>query len=108
MNPGKLRHRITIEQPTTALNEFGENIQSWTDFACLWADVRSENGSERTTPSKLQAEISHSILIRYITGIAPNMRINWNSRILEIIAVLPDRTDAKFIIIKCRENINGS
>ena len=107
MNSGKLRHRIKIEQAETHIDDYGENKQQWTELYSLWADVRNESGAERTTASKLQAEITHSIKVRYYPNITPDMRINWSSRIMQIIAVLPDKTNAKFLIIKARENIDA-
>jgi SPP1 family predicted phage head-tail adaptor len=103
MNSGRLRHRIKIQKYALNIDEYGENQPIWSDFAELWADVKSETGEETEDRTKMRGEITYSIKIRFIKNLTPDMKILWNGKSLEIDAILADRTNAKFQIIKCRE-----
>lgn len=75
MRAGTLRHLITIQSPTET-NEatMGGLVQTWTDFAEVWADVQPVSGTERFISQQLLANVSHTIRTRYVSDLTPKMR----------------------------------
>ncbi len=75
MNPGKLRHRITIQQLTTVTTENGFEIETWSDVATVWSARRGLLGREYYSAATIQAESDLVYTIRFRLGITSGMRI---------------------------------
>ncbi len=85
----KLSVRIRIERKTITRDpQYGTEEVSWTQFACVWAEVndilpsRAERMAEQIQIGRRPARIR----IRYLAGITPDMRVIIAGRIHQIIA----------------------
>jgi len=103
MKSGRLRDRITIQTYTDSLNSYGELVKTWATFATVFAEITPISGREYLQSEQVRGEISHRIRIRYLAGILDKMQIVHGSRTFQIVAVLPDRTNAREIIIMANE-----
>lgn len=103
---GELRHRVTIQQKTTAQDTYGQPIETWTNVATVWASIEDLRGREfieaRQVPA---AEITTRVRIRYRTGIEPTMRVIYGSRTLEITAVIDPDGRKRELELMCQEVI---
>ena len=81
---GSLRHRITIQTYSESVDSYGDAIKAYSNGDTVWAKVTPLSGKERVEALQVEAETSHSVLIRYRSDIKPNMRFSFDSRILEI------------------------
>lgn len=88
MRPGALRHYITIEQKTVTRDAYGAETVTWATFAQPWADIRPLNGQELIAAQAVQSEITGKIIIRYIAGVVPSMRISYQGKHYDIKAVI--------------------
>lgn len=104
MRAGLLRHRVTIQNLTTAQDSFGDIVETWSDFATVWAQVEDLSGREFFAAAQVNSEIKTRVRIRYMEGIKPTMRILHGTRTLEIISP-PIDPDGKRRILEllCRE-----
>jgi SPP1 family predicted phage head-tail adaptor len=103
MQAGKLRHRITIQEPVTARNNYGEAITTWTAVATVWASVEPLSGREFFAAEHVQSEVTHRVRMRWQSGITPDMRVLFEGRVLKIEAVInysERRTDLQLM---CQE-----
>lgn len=89
MRAGQLRHRITIEANTADLevpSDDGTVTPTW--FALHInrpAEVLAVSGGETLRGGvQLAATTSHTIRLRYVSGISPEMRVAWNGLTLGI------------------------
>lgn len=105
MKVGRLRNRVTVQSSTDTVNDCGELVQTWATFEEVYAEVRSVSGREYLQTDKVRAEVSHVITIRYLAGLLPNMRIVHGTKTFEIVAILPDRTDARMMQIMCNQQV---
>jgi len=105
MKVGRLRDRLTIQTYTDAFNDYGETTKTWATFATVYAEIRPVTGREYLQSDKLQGEISHIITIRWLDGVLPKMRATDGTRTFEIVAPLPDRTNAKMMRLMCNEKV---
>ncbi len=90
MLAGKLRHRITIQQAAIARDGFGAEVKTWSTFATVWAQIETSSGTETIEQQQAAALRSHTITLRYRSGLKPSMRAQWAGRTFEILAVVDD------------------
>lgn len=87
MNPGKRRHRITIQAPTKTSDGMGGSTVAWTDIATVWGSIAGLNyrESERMQAMKLQSEVSSKITIPYRAVIRNEWRLKMGNRYFDIL-----------------------
>ncbi len=104
---GKLRHRIAIQQRTTDQDDYGQQLDQWDDVARVWADIEPLNGRELLAAAAVQAETTHTVTMRYRPGITPQLRINYNGRLFNILNVLDDNERHRTLTLLCSEGLNN-
>lgn len=85
----KLSVRIRIERKLVTRDpQYGTEVVSWVEFACVWAEVRNilPSRAERMAEQIQIARRPARIRIRYLAGITPDMRLIIDNRIHQIIA----------------------
>jgi SPP1 family predicted phage head-tail adaptor len=87
-DPGFLDRRITLQAYTSSENEFGEVIETWTDLATVWANVRELRGTERFEAARLTAVVDAFFTIRWRTDVVPKMRVSYEGELFDIQAVM--------------------
>lgn len=102
MQAGQLRHRITIETPTE-VNTNGSLSSTWATLATVWAAVEPLTGREYFQTQQSQSTVSTRIRIRNRTDVTPQMRVLFDGRYFEIETLIHDRTNARELILMCRE-----
>ena len=68
MNPigaGTLGRRIKIQRPSTVKDSLGAPSRTWIDVATVWADIQPLSGREAVIASRISAELTHQITVRY-------------------------------------------
>lgn len=84
MRGGTLKKRITIEQLEGSLDSYGEEAMTWVTFASVRASVRPVSGREYFAARQEQSEVTHKVRFRYVSGVTPDMRINYGGRYFDI------------------------
>lgn len=88
MKAGKLRHRVTIQNPPGATkNSLGEPSDTWTDFCTVWAEIRPLTVREQILAQSNQSSVTHEIIMRWRAGIVAKQRAQFNGRTFDIIGV---------------------
>ena len=103
---GKLRHRVTIEQPTVTQNaQTGEITEGWSVFAAnIPAAIEDLSARDFIQSAAMQSEITTRITVRYLPGIKPNMRVVNGDTIYNIRGVLADKDSRReYITLPCDE-----
>jgi SPP1 family predicted phage head-tail adaptor len=85
MNPGELRHRITIQKLVNTQDTFGQPLEQWPNVVTVWASVKPIVGKEFFAAETVNSEVTHKIKIRYRAGITPDMRVKFKNRYFQII-----------------------
>lgn len=107
LDPGLLRHLITIQQNTQTHDASGGLVDSWGTYYQVHAGISTTGGREFYRARQTNSELTHEVTIYRLEGVKPKMRVLWGTRVLEIVAVLPDETRLiNNTVIHCRE-ING-
>ncbi len=89
MRAGKLRHRITIQQRSeSARDDYGAPTYAWSTLATRWASIEPLRGQERFIADQTQSGVTHRVRLRYLSGVKPEMRFDYDGRTFEIAQVL--------------------
>lgn len=88
MRAGRLDRLITIQRKTSAVDSFGEPIETWATLVTVWSEMIPVRGQERYAAMQEIAEIDTVFKVRFRTGITPLDRISYDSRIYDITHVL--------------------
>jgi SPP1 family predicted phage head-tail adaptor len=100
MNPGELRHRITLQRLTTTTNENGFEIEEWTDVKTVWASITNLHGREYYEAAAVQAEQTVKFTIRYLSGVDTSMRILFQGKQYNITSIDNIKYQNRFIEIR--------
>lgn len=88
MQPGTLRERIELQQPSETRNTLGEVSQTWATYASRWASVKTLRSGEVLSANQQGLTITHRVRLRHVDAIKSTHRIKWKNRIMHIISVL--------------------
>jgi SPP1 family predicted phage head-tail adaptor len=105
MQAGKLNRRVTIEQKSTVQDAYGQPVETWTEVATVWADIRDQTGKEYFAAQATQNPVQTKITIRYRAGILPAMRVVHGSGTYNIEAVLGQ--DKISLLLMCSRGLNA-
>ena len=86
MKSGKLRHRITLQQPNHTRSETGDVTTTWSTFATPWAAVVPLAGRDFYNAKAINSDITHRVEMRYMDGVLPTMRVLHEGRVLELVS----------------------
>lgn len=110
MNIGLFNKRITIQKPNENTKDASgfklPDDQKFTDFITTWAMVKTTIvGKEVHDVGTTLSENIVRFVIRYRSGIEPNMRINHNGKFYEILSVINDDLKNTTLTIVTKEVI---
>lgn len=102
-NPGKLAHRVELQERVNVADELGGNDAIWTTLTMLWAQVAPirQTGGERA--DHLQGVLTHEVHIRYRDDIRDGMRFLYRGRKLRILSCLDRDESRRFLTCLCEE-----
>lgn len=103
MNPGLFRHRITFQEFTETTNKNGFPVQDWTDVKTVWTMIKTVSGREYYEAAATQNENTVRFVVRYTSGITPDMRIVYKGRPFDIVSVINDDEMKKTLTIIAKE-----
>lgn len=107
-----LNCRVTIQQVKAAATRDANNevdltdADNWETYASRWAEFKTRGGSERFASDMIQAGQTHRVYMRWdrtTKAISPAMRMSYDSRIFNILAVADEDEGHRWIVIDCVE-----
>ncbi|GAB6174503.1 phage head closure protein [Paradesulfitobacterium aromaticivorans] len=107
MDPGKLKHQVTIQQNNPSQDAEGVMVENWVDIATVWAAVQPLQGRELLAAQSIAAEVTTRIRIRFRAGITSAMRILYGSRVFDIQAPIDPEEKHQELNLLCREVMIG-
>lgn len=103
MNPGQLKHRITVQDLTSGVDSYGSSTDQWIDVCTVWAGIFPLSGKAFFEAEMVNSEVSHKINIRYRAGIKPDMRVKFGTRHFQIISAINFQECNAEMQLMCRE-----
>ncbi len=74
---GQLDQRVTIESKSVTRNAIGEEVETWSTFATVWARYLPARVDERLAGAQLQGDFEARFRIRRLAGLDAEMRVTW-------------------------------
>ncbi len=105
MHAGRLNRRITLQRKTGATDSYGAEIATWTDVATVWAAIEPLSGREFFASRQINAELTTRIVIRYLAGVVPAMRIVHGAKLYDILSVIDPRDAHVELQLMCTEKV---
>lgn len=97
---GELKHRVAFEKLVAAVNENGFEIEEWKEYKVVWAKVSNLSGREYFQAATINKEKTVKFLVRFIDGISEDMRIRFNEKQYDIVAIDNIKYENKYLEIK--------
>lgn len=66
LQSGTFRQRVTLQDLVETIDSYGQMVQSWTDVATFWAEVRPLRGQESLNVRQVWATATTLIKHRYL------------------------------------------
>lgn len=70
MRAGRLRDRVTFQEPVRVSNGAGGNTKTWSDVVTVWGAYSPERGREQLAGGAIQATGRGVLQIRYSSTVA--------------------------------------
>jgi SPP1 family predicted phage head-tail adaptor len=103
---GSLNKRITFKRYTESENEWGQTVQSLTDYRTIWASVEPLTGKEYLDAQRNVNEQIFKIYTRYFKDLRDvNLIINYQGRKFTIQSVIDYRENHEMLLFMCTERI---
>jgi SPP1 family predicted phage head-tail adaptor len=112
MDIGKLDKRVTLQRRSSTLDAYGQEVNSWTDIATVWANVKPVGGREKASMATIDVMLTHRLTIRYNVNFMPPTTVDaWRivyttktgARIFDIKAAQDIDEAHKYIMFDCQE-----
>lgn len=103
MRIGRLGKRVVIEEVTLVDDGQGGWTEAWASRGEVFAGVEPLRGQERFEAQKINAKVSHKVVIRYQAGLTPAMRVNYQGRYLTIDGVVNINEKNQTLELYCSE-----
>jgi SPP1 family predicted phage head-tail adaptor len=103
MRAGRIRNRVTIEEKTVVQNDYGEETITWSEYDVVWGSIEPLRGREFAEAERAGAEVTTRIVMRYRSGVVPEMRATEGDNTYDIISVVNVDNRDREMLLMCRE-----
>jgi SPP1 family predicted phage head-tail adaptor len=106
MRAGTMRHRVVLQSLTTGETAGdGGYSETWADTATVWADVQpaSASATEAVLGAAERAPITHTVRMRYRSGVTPRNRIKLGTRYLYVTGLQNIGEIDRELVLACEE-----
>lgn len=84
MRAGRMDRRIQLQSLTVTKDADGNDVESWSAIATVWAEKRESGGKEAMAGDAVQADIDAVFRIYYRTDVLTTSRVVYESRTFDI------------------------
>jgi SPP1 family predicted phage head-tail adaptor len=103
---GSLRRRLTLEAPVRTAGGGGAATITWSTVAQVWTAITPAAGREIVRADGLASRVTHEVVIRFRSGVLPEMRFTTGSRTFDIRAVLDEDERRRWLTCLCEERVS--
>ena len=106
MNPGALRHLVTIQKAVETKNAYGEPEVTWTNVVeNVWSQIIPLRGREYFAAKQINADIEARIVMRYRTDVTAKMRLLHGTDEYYIYSIINVDQRDRFLHLMCTRGI---
>jgi len=105
VNPGELRHIVTIQVASVTPGSYGSGEKTWGTFAQVWAAMWPQKSQEVVVNDRIEISTHTLIKIRYLAGVLAGMRVLLGARVFDIVGIRNIDELNREIYLDCVENV---
>ena len=105
MRAGKLRHRVQVQSDTVTIDAAGGHSHAFSTVATRWASIEPQGGREFIEAGRVDADVTHIVKMRHYSGLTPQHRLMYGSRVLNIANVVNMDERNRETVVMCREDV---
>jgi len=103
---GELKHRVSIQSESTAVDSYGEPTGSWSTDSTVWASVKPTRAGEQETGDGQTGVVTMSVIMRYTADATMKKRLLFGARVLGILSVINVDERNEHLQLICQEESN--
>ena len=109
MHANECRHTIKIQQKSVSLDDYGQQVNTWTTLATTKASIRAARRSEeKVSGNQMTGTLTHTIATRYQAALSSPvamaaMRILFDGRIINVISARILEEKNRWVVFDCIE-----
>lgn len=105
LGAGELRHKVTLENPTSTADGDGGYSTTWAELTQTWAQIRPATAREieRVFAGTVSSVATHVVTVRYVDGVTTATRVVFQSRILAVTGVANSEERNRELVLACQE-----
>lgn len=108
---GTLRHRLAIQQRSTAQDSMGGQVTIWSTLAFVWGSIQPLSGHKLMTAQAVHSEVTHEVVVRWRPDLAnpqtvAAMRIMHAGRPFNIRASMTEDESNRTLTLLTAEGMN--
>lgn len=101
----RLRHRLTLQQPSLTSDGVGGYLRSWEEVAELWSEISPISGNESFEHGQTMSSRRYRIVLRHRGDIHPAMRLVFEGRVFNIRTIINRMEKDQLIEILAEEGV---
>jgi SPP1 family predicted phage head-tail adaptor len=102
---GDLDQYVKITRPFVA-DTFSAARTTYVTYCYAYAGIKPSTGDEMLDMGAERHRVTHNIKMRYIPGLLPSMRIEWNNRVFRILSLINVKEENREYMVKAMEVVN--
>lgn len=110
MRAGALRHKIRIQVATTAKDQYGAFVTTWTDYRTVFAKIEQLKAYDKAAIAATFPAADYTITIRYCAGVTGGMRVVGPDGVIYSILGQPNNVEGRNreMILTCQSGVKTS
>lgn len=100
---GDLRHRLRLQVAERTDDGAGGATISFRDLCWIWGEVRTTLTRTLMEAKKLNPKLTHTVRMRYRTGVGSDMRLVYGSQVLQIDSAADPTGERIELVALCEE-----
>jgi SPP1 family predicted phage head-tail adaptor len=103
IDPGRLRHELTLEECTYLPDSFGGHTEVWIEIATLFAMIEPVSARRVFGAGQSLEIVTHRVTIRWRDGIRSGMRFRKQGRIFSIVTMHDPDESGRYLVCQVKE-----
>lgn len=108
MRAGQLKNKVEIQLASSTTDNYGETANKdidWSTVAVRSVGIEPLSGREATAAKQINPMVTHTIRLRYYSGLSSQHRFKWGDRIFSIDSVLNVMEKNREQVCTCIERV---
>lgn len=106
MRPGKLRHRVNLQEYSQTRDSYGAVTETWATYATIWASIEPLKARERMIAKQAAMTVTNQITIRFHKKVSARDRVQFGSRTYEVNEIINPEERNRELQLLCTEVIS--